>query len=431
MRNASLWRALLCVENTVVEDVEFDDQAQVLVVHVRLRRASRGRCGTCRSRACWYDRGQGRRRWRGLDMGTIQVFLEADAPRVNCPAHGPTVRQVPWARHGAGHTRSFDQQVAWLATQCSKRAITELMRIAWRTVGAIVTRVWADTAAGVDAFAGLQRIGIDEISYKRRHKYLTVVVDHDSGRLVWASPGRERATVHAFFDALEASGQGRCAQITHVSADGAEWIADVVGTRCPDAIRCADPFHVVGWATEALDAVRREAWSNARRGGHTRNHGWAHGRRATVSTGPALALRRARYALWKNPENLTDRQRVKLEWIAKTDPRLYRAYLLKEGLRTVFKLPADHAGEALDSWIAWARRCRIESFVTLQRRIVAHRAQILASIAHGLSNGLIESVNTKIRLITRIAFGFAHPGPLIALAMLTLGGHRPTLPGRQ
>ena len=121
----------------------------------------------------------------------------------------------------------------------------------------------------------------------------------------------------------------------------------------------------------------------------------------------------------------------KLDWIAKTDPRLYRAYLLKEGLRTVFKLPADQAGEALDRWVAWARRCRIESFVTLQRRIVGHRTQILASIEHGLSNGLIESVNTKIRLLTRIAFGFANPDPLIALAMLTLGGHRPTLPGRQ
>ena len=431
MRNASLWRAVLGVENTVVEDLEFDDEAQVLVAHVRPRQASRGRCGTCGSRASWYDRGEGRRRWRGLDMGTIQVFLEAEAQRVNCPVHGPTVRQVPWARHGAGHTRPFDQQVAWLATQCSKTAITELMRIAWRTVGAIITRVWADTAAAVDAFAGLRRIGIDEISYKRRHKYLTVVVDHDSGRLVWAHPGHDRATVRVFFDALEASGQRRCAQITHVSADGAEWIADLVSDRCPDAIRCADPFHVVGWATEALDAVRREAWSNARRAGHTRNHGWAHGRRATVSTGPAQALRRARYALWKNPENLTDRQRAKLEWIAKTDPRLYRAYLLKEGLRTVFKLPTDQAGEALDRWVAWARRCRIESFVRLQRRIVNHRAQILASIAHGLSNGLIESVNTKIRLITRIAFGFAHPDPLIALAMLTLGGHRPTLPGRQ
>ena len=108
-------------------------------------------------------------------------------------------------------------------------------------------------------------------------------------------------------------------------------------------------------------------------------------------------------------------------------PRLPPQGRPAHGLQT----PADQAGKAHDSWVGWARRCRIESFVTLQRRIAGHRAQILASIAHGLSNGLIESVNTKVRLITRIAFGFAHPGPLIALAMLTLGGHRPALPGRQ
>ncbi len=113
--------------------------------------------------------------------------------------------------------------------------------------------MWADTAAGIDAMAGLTRIGIDEISYKRGHKYLTVVVDHDTGRLVWAHPGRDRARVRAFFDALESSGAGRCARITHVTADGALWISDVVRARCPEAIRCADPFHVVGWATEALD----------------------------------------------------------------------------------------------------------------------------------------------------------------------------------
>jgi transposase len=438
VRNVRLWRALLGVDQrTVIEDIEFEefeeedaDDGALVVARVRPRSGVSRRCGRCGRRGSWYDRGEGRRRWRGLDWGTVQVVLEADAPRVNCPAHGPTVAAVPWARHHAGHTLAFDDTVAWLAVACSKTAVCELMRVAWRTVGAIVARVWADTEKTFDRFGDLRRIGIDEISYKRHHKYLTVVVDHDSGRLVWASAGRERATVHAFFDALEASGEGRCAQITHVTADGAEWIADVVSNRCPDAIRCADPFHVVGWATEALDAVRRDAWNNARRG-HTRNHGWAHGRRATVSTGPALALRRARYALWKNPENLTDRQQVKLEWIAKTDPRLYRAYLLKEGLRTVFKLPADQAAEALDRWVAWARRCRIESFVRLQRRIIGHRTQILASIEHGLSNGLIESVNTKIRLITRMAFGFADPGPLIALAMLTLGGHRPALPGRQ
>ena len=171
---------------------------------------------------------------------------------MNCAVHGPTVRQVPWARHGAGHTHVFDQQVAWLATQCSKTAITELMRIAWRTVGAIITRVWADTAGDLDLFAGLRRIGIDEISYKRNYKYLTIVVDHDTGRLVWAAPGRDQATVRAFFDAL---GPERCAHITHVSADGANWIAEVVAERCPNAVRCADPFHVVKWATAALYRV--------------------------------------------------------------------------------------------------------------------------------------------------------------------------------
>ena len=115
------------------------------------------------------------------------------------------------------------------------------MRIAWRTVGAIVARVWADTEKTVDRFADLRRIGIDEISYKRHHKYLTIVVDHDSGRLVWAAPGRDTTTLRRFFDAWVPSA---CAQITHVSADAADWIADVVTQRCPAAIRCADPFYV-------------------------------------------------------------------------------------------------------------------------------------------------------------------------------------------
>ena len=152
------------------------------------------------------------------------------------------------ARHHAGHTLAFDDTVAWMPVACSKTAVCELMRVAWRTVGAIVARVWHDIEKTVDPFAGMRRIHIDQISYKRHHKYLTVVVDHDSGRLVWAAPGRDTKTLRRFFDAL---GAERSAQITHVSADAADWIADVVAERCPAAIRCADPFHVVAWATEA------------------------------------------------------------------------------------------------------------------------------------------------------------------------------------
>lgn len=426
MRHASLWRGLLGVEDAVIERVEHDPAVGVVFAHVRPRRDRRMRCGRCGRPSSGYDAGEGRRRWRALDAGTLQVFVEADAPRVDCPEHGPTVARVGWARHGARHTRVFDDQVAWLATECSKAAVTQLMRIGWRTVGAIITRVWADATAGLDRLGGLRRIGIDEISYKRGHRYLTVVVDHDTGRLVWAGEGRDRATVDRFFTAL---GPVRCAQITHVSADGAGWISAIVAKRCPQAARCADPFHVVGWATAALDEVRRQAWNTARADTATLRARRSAGKQ-NDSTGHAKALTGARIALWKNPQNLTGPQQVKLAWIAKADPRVYRAYLLKEALRVVFQLPHDEAIDALEAWISWARRCRIERFVALQRKIVRHKTSILAAIKHGLSNGLIESVNTKIRLITRRAFGFHSAAALVALAMLTLAGHKPALPGR-
>ena len=348
----------------------------------------------------------------------MRVVLEADAARVNCPVHGPTVVAVPWARHDAGHTYVFDDQVAWLAVHTSKTAVGELMRIAWRTVGSIVARVSRDAETTVDRLANLRRIGIDEISYKRHHRYITCVVDHETGRLVWAAPGRDKATLNQFFDLL---GPDRCAQITHVSADAAPWIADVVAARCPNAVRGADPYHVVAWATEALDKVRREVW-NATRGG------------TGARTDASVSLKGARWALWHNQEDLTRAQRATLDWIAATHPRLHRAWALKEGLRMVFRLARDGhpyaAKKSLDRWIGWARRCRIPAFVQLARRVAGQRHAIEISIDHQLSNALVESVNTKLRLITRWAFGFHDPHALIGLAMLALGGLCPPLPGR-
>ena len=324
---------MLGCDNAVVEGVDWDEEddgqggaALSVIVHVRPRARQAGRCGACGRKRPGYDQGSGRRRWRALDLGTVTAWLEADCPRVSCPRHGVVTAAVPWARHGAGHTRFFDDQVAWLAAACSKTAVTELMRVSWRTVGNIVQRVCAEQLAGTDPLAGLKRIGIDEISYKRGHKYLVVVVDHDSGKLVWAAPGRGTATVGRFFDAL---GEQRSAQLTHVSADGADWIASVVAGRALGAVLCADPFHVVSWATDALDEVRREAWRQARAAGQTLPR--AKGSRTIkISQGSARDLKNARYALWKNPENLTTRQQAKLAWIEKADPYLYRAWLLKE-----------------------------------------------------------------------------------------------------
>jgi transposase len=427
VRGASVWARLLGVEKTLVDEVEFDEDAQVIVAYVRPRKGERGRCGICRRRCPGYDAGEGPRRWRALDLGTIRAYVEADAPRVSCSEHAVVVAAVPWARHGAGHTRYFDDTVAWLATACSKTAVTQLMRIAWRTVGSIVTRVCAEVDRVVDRLAGLRRIGIDEISYKKGHKYLTVVVDHDTGRLVWAAPGRDKVTMGRFFRTL---GEDRCQQITHVTADGAAWIADVVRDWCPTAVLCADPFHVVAWAGEALDEARRAAWNDARRAAGNDRRTTTGGRVIKLSRGDAKKLKGTRWALWKNPEDLSDKQHAKLAWIAKTDPRLYRAYLLKEGLRHVFKLKGDDGIQALRHWLAWAQRSRQPHFVELGRKIKKHRATIYAALEQGMSNALIESTNTKIRVITRIAYGFKDPHALIALAMLALGGYRPALPDR-
>ena len=239
MRDVSLWNEVLGVEKTVFESVEYDQEQDLLVARVRPTKRARSRCGLCLRPCPGCDGGDGRRRWRALDLGTVKAVLEADAPRVSCRRHGVVVAAVPWARHGTGHTYAFDDTVAWLAVRCSKTAVRELMRGAWRTVGSIITRVSADGMARTDRFANLTRIGIDEISYKRGHRYLTVIVDHDSRRLIWAAPGRDKATLNTFFDEL---GPHRCAAITRVSADAADWIADVVAARCPAAVQCADVF---------------------------------------------------------------------------------------------------------------------------------------------------------------------------------------------
>jgi transposase len=409
VRGIRVWARLLGLQRVVVEDVQIGDEEQI-VVAVRAVWRERERCGVCRRRSPGYDLGEGRRRWRALDLGTTLAFVEAAAPRVTCRRHGVVVCAVPWARHGSRFTHAFEDQAAWLAVNTSKSAVAELMRIAWRTVGGICERVAAQAQREVDLLDGLRRIGIDEISHRKGQRYLTVVVDHDTGRLVWAAAGRDRKTVEAFFDAL---GETRCNQIRLVSCDMAGWIAGPVADRLPGAVRCVDPFHVIQLATDALDEIRREVWNEARKNGEV---------------AAAKDLKGARYALWKNPENLTDRQQAKLSSIQKTNARLYRAYLLKEQLRQIYRLPAKAAVELLDEWIAWARRCRLASFVKLARTITKQRAGIVAAITHGLSNARVEAINTQIRMITRRAYGFHSARALIALAMLSLAGLCPPLP---
>jgi hypothetical protein len=186
-------------------------------------------------------------------------------------------------------------------------------------------------------------------------------------------------TVLAFFDQL---GEERCKQIELITADMAAWISGRIAERAPQAVRCVDPFHVVMLATDALDDVRRKVWNEARRQGNLEL---------------ARDLKGARFAVWKNPENLADRQAAKLASIQQTNARLYRAYLLKEQLRQIYRLPAAAAERLLDRWLARARRCRLPSFVKPARTITEQRDGILAAVQHGLSSTCRRASETEAR----------------------------------
>jgi transposase len=415
VRSSTVVRVLLGVEHTVVESVQAEPAAGggvVLVVRVRPDRSARSRCSRCGRRARGYDRGDGRRRWRGLDFGTVPVLVEADAPRVSCRVHGVVVAAVPWARARSRFTRDFEDTCAWLAAHAPGSVVAELLRVTWRSVASVVARVVAEVSGRVDRLAGLRRIGIDEIAFRKGHRYLTTVVDHDTGRLVWAAEGRNSQTLGRFFDAL---GAARAGQLTHVSADGAEWIHTVVRARAPQALLCLDPYHVVAWATTALDEVRRGITAELK---------------ATGRTDAAAALTGSRWALVRNPEQLSATQRGTLAAVKDTNRRLYTGYLLKEQMRAVFQAKGEHGRALLAGWLAWARRSRIPAFTKLAKTITRYLPILRNTLDHGLSNARAEATHTHLRVLTRRSYGFHSPEALIAMAMLTRGGLCPPLPGR-
>jgi len=165
-----------------------------------------------------------------VDTGTTRTFLEAAAPRVRCPEHGVLVAHVPWARPGAKCTYLLEDTCAWLAKNMALTAVTVFLRLSWRTVAGIVARVVQDLTGKTDQLDGLTRIGIDEFPTGR---------DTDTSR-VWSHEGRNKDTLTLFFDA---PGTTRSALLTHVSADGAEWIHSVVREKAPQAAICLDPLY--------------------------------------------------------------------------------------------------------------------------------------------------------------------------------------------
>jgi transposase len=405
VRVTTAFKRLLRLPGASVIDVSFTGDGVVVAVRLRRRRRVCSACGQT-GRLEIHDRRV--KRWRHLDLGATRCWIECELRLLRCRDCGVRLEPVPWARPGAHHTRDFEDTVAWLAQQMAFTPITRLLRIGWETVGRIVQRVVSEHL-DEHRLAGLVCIGVDEISYRRHHRYLTTVADHKTGAIVWCAPGRNSTTLQGFFDELG----DRKTSIRAVSIDMSGEYQRAIRRAVPQAEICFDPFHVVRLGARATDQVRRDEW-NAHERSHTQAGRW---------------VKATRWSLLKAPANQSIYQLATLAEVQRANRRLYRAFLLREELRLLYHLddPAL-APEHLDAWLAWAARSRLKPFIRLARTLRTHRDGILAAIRLGLSNGRLEGLNSKIRLISHRAFGFHSADPLIALVYLCCAGVTIELP---
>lgn len=398
MRATSVLRVLLALKHTRVLGFEFDDDGLVVDVAPTWKLP---RCATCKKVVhSGYDARE--RRWRHLDMGGIKVLLRYSLRRVECDTCGVVVEHVPWAESASRFTLPMEGHIAYHAQRTDRTTVTKLLRIAWRTVGTVVQRFIRrhEDRAG-DPLEGLRIIGVDELSYRRHHEYVTTVVDHERGIVVWAGEGKSAETLNAFFKAL---GPDRTAKLEAVTIDMSGAYIKAVSEASPQAQIIFDRFHVQRLAHEAVDEVRREEV-----------------RKAKAADKPAL--KRTRWALQKNPWNLTRFEQDKLANLERINAPIYRAYLLKESLRAILdSKQINVARRKLDEWLAWARDSMLAPFIKLAKTIDQHRDGILAYVRTRLNNGRIEGTNGKARVITRRSFGLHSAAALIAMLFLCCGG---------
>jgi transposase len=327
----------------------------------------------------------------------MRVELRYDLRRVDCTRCGVRTELVPWAEPDSMFTRPFEHQVGYLAQRMDKTAIVELMGIAWYTVGSIAERV-VKRLSPADRLTGLRVIGVDELSYRKHHKYVTIITDHDTGKVVWAHEGKSAATLDAFFAEL---GKERCAQLSTVTMDLSQAYIASVKTNAPQAQVVFDRFHVQKLAHDALDEVRRALVAK-----HT-------------EPDQRRALKKTRFVLQKNPENRSSVERRQLAQIQVTNLPLYRAMLLKDSLGGILDRRQYYvARDQLYGWLAWASRSKLAPFVRVARTIRKHLHGVLAYLNTGLSNGRSEGLNGKARVITRRSYGLHSAHSLIAMLFL-------------
>ena len=399
MRVTTLFNKLLNLQGLWVTGFAFEGDDLVLFVQPRQRRTACPRCGKSQSGR---RRSGKQRRWRHLGIWSRRVWIEAPIRRFRCRTCESTVTEsVPWARHDSDFTRPFEDAVGLMAQRTDHTAVSQLFGIAWVTVGNIAERL-IEELLDPGRLSNLRRIGVDEISFRKRHRYLTIVTDHDTGHVVWVAEGKTSDVLKGFFESLEPA---VCNAIEIVTMDMSQAYQKAVRESLPNATIAFDHFHIAKLANEALNEVRRELAREARKS----------------DPEAAKAIKGMRWPTAYGFENLPEKHLPSLEFLRPNAP-LGRAYLLKEQLLEVLRSGPAGVVDGLQSWGAWASRSRLAPFVRLGRTIRKHFDGIRAFVEKRVSNARAEGINNKIRLLSHRAYGFHSAAPLIATVYLCCGG---------
>jgi transposase len=412
MRVASLFKRLLRIDGVRVVAVEFTEDAAGPLVVVRCERPKRRvlACSGCgQVMRAVYDHVE--RRWRHRDLAGVRCQVRCVVCRLACPDCGVRVEAVPFARPGARFTRSFEDACVWLTRHAPKSVVARLMRVDWASVGRRCGRLAGEQLARRGQLAGLRRIGVDEVSWKGGHHYLTVVSCHDTGRVVWVSEGDRTQALGRFFDELGPAG---CAQLEAISADLGPLYLAVIAARAPAAAVCADPFHLVQMANFALDRARAHSWQRLRKS----------------DPEAAAWLKGTRFALRRGPATRTAADPTLLAELERQNQDVYRAWLWVEQLRALLRTgrAGPEAARMLAQLAQAAAGLGHPRFRRLARTLRRHAQRILNTIRLGLSNGRIEAMNSTVRLLSHRARGFRRVDNLIALIHLVCGELRVELP---
>ena len=355
-----------------------------LVAEVEAIERCRPRCGCC-GRRVRRTKGRTRRRlWRDLKIRHLALVIAYTPRRVVCPDCGVRVERVPWTDRWSRVTRSLSRAVAELSRRTDLTTVARHFGIGWKTVAGILHRV-VQWGLARRRKKPLRTLGIDEVSRKRGHRYLTLVYDLQRGRLVWAGKDRTKETLGRFFDEL---GRRRSRNLQAVSLDMWAPYLDVVRQRAPQATVCFDRFHVVRHLNEAVDEVRRSL--------------------VRKLSGPTKALvKGTRFILLKNPWNLTPKQRRALQALVRSNSPLSRAYYLKEDFQRFWDyLHQRWAAKHLRQWLWWASHSQLEPFKAFARMIRQHLDGILAWTKLRITNGALEGMNNKVKLVSHRSYGF-------------------------